>query len=89
MLSGGEQQRVSIARAIVHRPRIILADEPTAHLDRDSGTLVTDMLEAFNAAGVTCVISTHDERLLQGADRVVQLSHGRVIARQAAREVGA
>ena len=88
-LSGGEQQRVSIARAIVHKPRIILADEPTANLDRDSGKLVTDMLSAFNAAGVTCVISTHDERLLQGADRVVQLSHGRIIAVQSAgSEVG-
>lgn len=89
-LSGGEQQRVSIARAIVHRPRIILADEPTANLDRASGTLVIDMLQAFNSAGVTCIISTHDERLLQGADRVVQLSLGRVIAmRDADSEVGA
>lgn len=89
-LSGGEQQRVSIARAIVHKPRIILADEPTANLDRDSGKLVIDMLEAFNAAGVTCVISTHDERLLQAADRVVQLAHGKIISLQAAgSEVGA
>ena len=89
-LSGGEQQRVSIARAIVHRPRIILADEPTANLDRDSGKLVIDMLEAFNAAGVTCVISTHDERLLHGADRVVQLSHGKISSLLAAgSEVGA
>ncbi len=78
-LSGGEQQRVSIARAIVHKPRIILADEPTANLDRASGKLVIDMLQAFNSAGVTCIISTHDERLLQNADRVVQLGHGRVI----------
>ncbi len=90
MLSGGEQQRASIARAIVHKPRIILADEPTAHLDRDSGKRVIDMLEAFNAAGVTCVISTHDERLLQGADRVLQLSHGKMIGMQlAGNEVGA
>ena len=90
MLSGGEQQRVSIARAIVHKPRIILADEPTANLDRDSGKLVVDMLTAFNAAGVTCVISTHDERLLQGADRVVQLAHGKMIGLLAAgNEVGA
>ncbi len=78
-LSGGEQQRVSIARAIVHKPRIILADEPTANLDRASGKLVIDMLQAFNSAGVTCIISTHDERLLQNADRVVQLGQGRVI----------
>ncbi len=89
-LSGGEQQRVSIARAIVHKPRIILADEPTANLDRASGKLVIDMLQAFNSAGVTCIISTHDERLLQGADRVVQLERGRVIAmREAGSEVGA
>jgi len=89
-LSGGEQQRVSIARAIVYKPRIILADEPTANLDRASGKLVIDMLQAFNSAGVTCIISTHDERLLQGADRVVQLERGRVIAmREAGSEVGA
>lgn len=89
-LSGGEQQRVSIARAIVHKPRIILADEPTANLDRASGKLVIDMLQAFNAAGVTCIISTHDERLLQNADRVVLLEHGRMIAMHDAQsEVGA
>jgi len=89
-LSGGEQQRASIARAIVHRPRIILADEPTANLDRASGKLVIDMLQAFNSAGATCIISTHDERLLQNADRVVQLDHGRVSAmRDAESEVGA
>ena len=89
-LSGGEQQRASIARAIVHRPRIILADEPTANLDRASGKLVIDMLQAFNSAGATCIISTHDERLLQNADRVVQLDHGRVIGmHDADSEVGA
>lgn len=89
-LSGGEQQRVSIARAIVHKPRIILADEPTANLDRASGKLVIDMLQAFNSAGVTCIISTHDERLLHNADRVVELDHGRVAAMQDAQsEVGA
>jgi cell division transport system ATP-binding protein len=79
-LSGGEQQRVSIARAIVHRPRIILADEPTANLDRESGRLVLKMLQTFNNAGVTCVISTHDERLLEGASRIFELTHGRVAA---------
>ena len=89
-LSGGEQQRASIARAIVHRPRIILADEPTANLDRDSGRQVLDMLQAFNDAGVTCIISTHDERLLERASRVVELAHGRVATiREAGSEVGA
>ena len=89
-LSGGEQQRVSIARAIVHKPRIILADEPTANLDRDSGRRVMDMLQAFYTAGVTCIIATHDERLLHNADRVVQLERGRIIAmHDSASEVGA
>jgi cell division transport system ATP-binding protein len=89
-LSGGEQQRASIARAIVHKPRIILADEPTANLDRASGKLVIELLQAFNAAGATCIISTHDERLLQNADRVVLLERGRVIAMHDAQsEVGA
>ena len=78
-LSGGEQQRVSIARAVVHKPRIILADEPTATLDRENGRMVLDMIEAFNRAGVTCVISTHDDRLLQDADRIGQLTQGKLI----------
>lgn len=77
-LSGGEQQRVAIARAIVHRPQVILADEPTANLDRDSADLVLSILQAFNRAGVTCVISTHDEYFLDRADRVIYLSQGRV-----------
>lgn len=89
-LSGGEQQRVSIARAVVHKPRIILADEPTATLDRENGRMVLEMLEAFNRAGVTCVISTHDDRLLHDADRVVQLQRGSLIGmRTADSEVGA
>ena len=89
-LSGGEQQRVSIARAVVHKPRIILADEPTATLDRENGRMVLDMIEAFNRAGVTCVISTHDDRLLQDADRIVQLTQGKLIGiRTPNSEVGA
>jgi cell division transport system ATP-binding protein len=75
-LSGGEQQRVSIARAIVNRPQIILADEPTASLDRASADKVLDALRAFHSAGVTCVISTHDEQVLDGAARVIHLDHG-------------
>jgi cell division transport system ATP-binding protein len=89
-LSGGEQQRISIARAIVHKPRIILADEPTANLDSASARGVMDMLHTFNAAGVTCIISTHDERLLQGADRVFELAGGKIAAvHDAESEVGA
>jgi cell division transport system ATP-binding protein len=77
-LSGGEQQRVAIARAIVHRPQIILADEPTANLDRDSANQVLDILRTFNRAGVTCLVSTHDEHFLASARRVLRLNHGRL-----------
>jgi len=77
-LSGGEQQRVSIARAIVNRPQIILADEPTANLDRDSANRVLDALKAFNAAGVTCLISSHDEQMLDKAARVIHLKQGQL-----------
>ncbi|MES2900754.1 MAG: ATP-binding cassette domain-containing protein [Pseudomonadota bacterium] len=78
-LSGGEQQRVAIARAIVNRPQIILADEPTANLDRVSADKVLDALRAFNRAGVTCIISTHDEQVLDRAGRVIQLEQGQLV----------
>ncbi len=77
-LSGGEQQRVAIARAIVSRPQIILADEPTANLDRVSAAKVLDALKAFHAVGVTCLISTHDETIYQPGARVIQLEQGRM-----------
>ena len=82
-LSGGEQQRVAIARAIVNRPQIILADEPTANLDRASANKVLDALRAFHAAGVTCLISTHDEQVLDRAARVIHLDHGQLTGEQA------
>ena len=75
-LSGGEQQRVAIARAIVNRPQIILADEPTANLDRAAAERVLDALRAFHSVGVTCLISTHDEQVLDRAARVIRLDHG-------------
>ncbi|MCU6435047.1 ATP-binding cassette domain-containing protein [Undibacterium sp. Jales W-56] len=75
-LSGGEQQRVAIARAIVNRPQIILADEPTAFLDRDNANKVISALKAFQSAGVTCIISSHDEQFLDQASRVIYLNRG-------------
>ncbi|WP_395408527.1 cell division ATP-binding protein FtsE [Pseudoduganella sp. UC29_106] len=78
-LSGGEQQRVSIARAIVNRPQIILADEPTANLDRASASKVLDALHAFHSVGVTCLISTHDEQVLDNAARVIHLQRGELM----------
>ena len=82
-LSGGEQQRVSIARAIVNRPQIILADEPTANLDRVAADKVLDALRAFNEVGVTCMISTHDEQVLDRAARVIRLEQGTVVEQSA------
>ena len=79
-LSGGEQQRVAVARAIVNRPQIILADEPTANLDRAAADRVLDALRAFHAAGVTCVISTHDDEVLGSATaRVIRLEQGQLV----------
>lgn len=78
-LSGGEQQRVSIARAIVNRPQIILADEPTANLDRASANRVMSALKAFHGVGVTCLIATHDESMLRDAQRVIYLERGRLV----------
>jgi cell division transport system ATP-binding protein len=78
-LSGGEQQRVAIARAIVNRPQIILADEPTANLDRASANQVLDALKAFHSVGVTCLISSHDEQMLDAAARVIHLNHGQLV----------
>ena len=77
-LSGGEQQRVSIARAIVNRPQVILADEPTANLDRASANKVLDALKAFHSVGVTCLISSHDEQMLDAAARVIHLNQGQL-----------
>ena len=78
-LSGGEQQRVEIARAIVNRPQIILADEPTTNLDRENANLVLDALSAFKDVGVTCLISTHDDKFLHRASRVLYLRDGKLV----------
>jgi cell division transport system ATP-binding protein len=67
-LSGGEQQRVAIARAIVNRPSILIADEPTAHLDAAYADEIACLFKSFNAAGVTVLVSTHDERLFARHD---------------------
>lgn len=78
-LSGGEQQRVAIARAIVHRPQIILADEPTANLDRANALQVLDAIRAFQAVGVTCLISTHDDAFTVPGCRTLHLERGRIV----------
>lgn len=76
-LSGGEQQRLCIARAIVHRPNILLADEPTGNLDHAYAEDIMDLFESFNQVGVTVVLSTHDEGFLkQRPHRILRLKQG-------------
>lgn len=76
-LAGGDQQRLAIARAIANRPTILLADEPTANLDRVSALKVMEIFRQFNQVGVTVLISTHDESLLHALNpRVLRLAAG-------------
>ena len=78
-LSGGEQQRLAIARAIVHRPSILLADEPTANLDAAYAVELGELLRSFHQVGVTVVIATHDEQLAARLQpRRIVLSQGKV-----------
>jgi cell division transport system ATP-binding protein len=78
-LSGGEQQRVSLARAIVNTPPILLADEPTGNLDADNSWQVIKILKKLNAIGITILVTSHDEGLIrQSKQPVVQLCNGRL-----------
>lgn len=79
-LSGGQQQRVAIARAIAAEPLLVLADEPTANLDSDTGAALIDtMLELNRSKGITFLFSTHDEMIMHHAARIVRLKDGKVI----------
>jgi putative ABC transport system ATP-binding protein len=78
-LSGGEQQRLAIARAILKQPKIILADEPTGELDSRTGAVVFDLLRELNSEqGATIVVVTHDERYLRPQDLVLKIEDGRL-----------
>lgn len=80
-LSGGEQQRLCIARAVVNRPSILIADEPTGNLDADYARDIMDMFRSFHQVGVTVLIATHDAELLGGAQqRILTLNHGELTA---------
>ncbi len=78
-LSGGQQQRVAIARALVKEPEIILADEPTANLDSETGKSILELMKKLNGKrGTTFIFSTHDQMVMDFADRLVQLHDGRI-----------
>ncbi|MFM7471632.1 MAG: cell division ATP-binding protein FtsE [Nodosilinea sp.] len=78
-LSGGEQQRVSIARAVVNTPPLLLADEPTGNLDSDNSLQVIKILKKLNSIGITVIVTTHDEHLVRISNHpVVQIKNGRI-----------
>lgn len=78
-LSGGQQQRVGIARALVGKPRVLLADEPTGQLDSETAETIMDVLSELTATrGLAAVIATHDQSLMERADRLLTLRDGRV-----------
>ena len=80
-LSGGQQQRAAIARALIYRPALLLADEPTGSLDRKNGKEIVDLLKLSNRNfKQTIILITHDERIALEADRVITLEDGRIIS---------
>ena len=79
-LSGGEQQRLAIARAVVNRPTVLIADEPTGNLDAESATEILDLFADFHRVGVTVVVATHDQTWIERYHpNVLRLDHGRVV----------
>ncbi|MPZ96584.1 MAG: ATP-binding cassette domain-containing protein [Propionibacteriales bacterium] len=79
-LSGGECQRVAVARAVVHRPRVLLADEPTGNLDSAAGAGVLEFFDDLHAVGATIILVTHDQRIAARVPRVITLDDGAVVA---------
>jgi putative ABC transport system ATP-binding protein len=78
-MSGGEQQRVAVARAFVKKPRIVWADEPTGNLDSSSAEVVMDLLRELHLDGATLILVTHDLGLASRTDRQIEMRDGRVI----------
>lgn len=78
-LSGGEKQRLCVARALINHPRLLLADEPTGNLDEANERQVLDIFTGLHERGQTLVVVTHNQEIASRADRVVELEHGRIV----------
>jgi lipoprotein-releasing system ATP-binding protein len=78
-LSGGEQQRVAVARALMLDPKVVLADEPTGNLDTETGQELFNLLKEINKKGITFVIVTHNEDLASQCDRTIKMKDGRIV----------
>lgn len=78
-ISGGEQQRVAIARSLVNRPRLLLADEPTGNLDADNGIAIMELIRQFNTDGTTVVMATHDREFANCANRILHVKDGKLV----------
>jgi len=79
-MSGGEQQRVSIARAIAHKPKLLFADEPTANLDNESSRVVLEIFKELNQNGQTIIMVTHEEQYAKMAGKIVRLDDGKIVS---------
>jgi ABC-type lipoprotein export system ATPase subunit len=80
-LSGGEQQRVAVARALANDPKLIFADEPTGKLDKDNSKMVIDLLENLSKEnGLSVVIITHDPNIAKRFSRVIHIEHGKIVS---------
>jgi len=79
-LSGGEQQRVSITRAVAHKPKILFADEPTANLDNYSSGLVMEMFKELHREGQTIIMVTHEEQYAKLAERIIHFDDGKIVS---------
>lgn len=78
-LSGGEMQRVAVARSMVNRPKVLLADEPTANLDTGNSEIIFNLFEELNSKGMTVVVATHAEELAKRAKRIIFLQDGKIV----------
>ena len=86
-LSAGEQQRVAIARALANDPPVIIADEPTANLDKKNAEFIGTLFEKFRSEGKTIILSTHDEKLIKHAHRLLEMDDGKIISDKRIEEI--